>query len=82
MLQFCIEIKQFIQPDKTRGMETKYIIITGGVASSLGKGIISASLENFAMPVFGASVRLRGGRIFFALASESRKNSNRAQLGQ
>ena len=25
-------------------METKYIFITGGVASSLGKGIISASL--------------------------------------
>ena len=25
-------------------METKYIFITGGVTSSLGKGIISASL--------------------------------------
>ena len=25
-------------------MDTKYIFITGGVASSLGKGIISASL--------------------------------------
>ncbi len=29
---------------KGTGMETKYIFITGGVASSLGKGIISASL--------------------------------------
>ena len=27
-------------------METKYIFVTGGVASSLGKGIISASLAN------------------------------------
>ena len=29
---------------KLNEMETKYIFITGGVASSLGKGIISASL--------------------------------------
>ena len=27
-------------------METKYIFVTGGVAASLGKGIISASLAN------------------------------------
>ena len=27
-------------------MNTKYIFVTGGVASSLGKGIIAASLAN------------------------------------
>ena len=36
-------------------METKYIFITGGVASSLGKGIISASL--------GKLLQARGYRI-------------------
>ena len=29
---------------KTNYMETKYIFVTGGVVSSLGKGIISASI--------------------------------------
>lgn len=38
-----------------RSMETKYIFITGGVASSLGKGIISASL--------GKLLQARGYRI-------------------
>ena len=38
-----------------RFMETKYIFITGGVASSLGKGIISASL--------GKLLQARGYRI-------------------
>ncbi|MDE5975504.1 MAG: hypothetical protein K2G69_03040, partial [Muribaculaceae bacterium] len=27
-------------------METKYIFVTGGVVSSLGKGIIASSLAN------------------------------------
>ena len=38
-----------------REMETRYIFITGGVASSLGKGIISASL--------GKLLQARGYRI-------------------
>lgn len=36
-------------------MNTKYIFVTGGVASSLGKGIIAASTEvdpDTAQPVF------------------------------
>ena len=31
-------------------METKYIFVTGGVVSSLGKGIISASMPTLPYP--------------------------------
>ena len=44
-----------MQTFKHKEMETKYIFITGGVASSLGKGIISASL--------GKLLQARGYRI-------------------
>ena len=33
--------------EKENNNKTKYVFVTGGVASSLGKGIISASLANF-----------------------------------
>ena len=33
-----------MQTSKQQDMDTKYIFVTGGVVSSLGKGIISASI--------------------------------------
>ena len=39
-------------------METKYIFVTGGVVSSLGKGLASASLASI-LQCRGFKVRLR-----------------------
>lgn len=51
--------KNFIlaKPD-SRGANTRYIFVTGGVASSLGKGIASASLASL-LQCRGFTVKLR-----------------------
>lgn len=51
---FSIKMRNFA-PEKNVNMATKYIFVTGGVASSLGKGIISASL--------GKLLQARGYRV-------------------
>lgn len=43
-LYFCTPYRHFLQPKTTKMAQTKYIFVTGGVSSSLGKGIIAASL--------------------------------------
>ena len=56
ILLFHVENKRYFDISIiNREMETRYIFITGGVASSLGKGIISASL--------GKLLQARGYRI-------------------